>query len=123
MRWLSPLAAAVLLGSAPAHVEVEPAAAARTHVIEMRNFAFSPGRLDLAVGDTVVWVNRDAAPHTATDSAAVWDSGAVKAGGRWSRVVDAAGRFAYRCDYHPSMRGELIVGARTDGAMEGGPRP
>lgn len=123
MRRLSPLAAAVLLGSAPAHVGSKPAAAARTHVIEMRNFVFSPARLELAVGDTVVWVNRDAAPHTATDSVAAWGSGAVKAGRRWSRVVDAPGRFPYLCDYHPSMRGELIVGARVDGTIGGGPRP
>ena len=123
MRWLSPLAAAVLLGSAPAHGGVEPAPPSRTHVIEMRNFVFSPASLEVAVGDTVVWINRDAAPHTATDSAAAWGSGAVKAEGRWSRVVDAPGRFPYLCDYHPSMRGELIVGARGDGTIEGGPRP
>src|SRR5690606_33799554 len=45
------------------------------HVVEMREFKFVPARVEAAVGDTIVWVNKDAVPHTATDSAAAWDSG------------------------------------------------
>lgn len=81
------------------------------HTVEMRNFAFAPARLEAAVGDTVVWINRDAAPHTATDSAAGWNSGEVAAGARWVMVVSEPGRTAYVCEYHPTMRGELVVHA------------
>lgn len=93
-----------------------PAGGAGTHVIEIRNFAFSPARLELSVGDTVLWINRDAPPHTATDSAGQWDSGALESDASWSRVAIEPGRVPYLCDYHPSMRGVLIVRASHHGS-------
>ena len=49
----------------------EPAAAAgpRTHRIEMQNMRFGPVPANIKAGDTIVWVNRDIVPHTATDEA------------------------------------------------------
>jgi len=85
------------------------AAPAAPHTVEIRDFAFVPARLDVAPGDTVVWVNRDAAPHTATDSLGGWDSGELKTEVSWTWVAPAPGRFPYLCAYHPSMRGEVHV--------------
>jgi plastocyanin len=103
------LLAALLMSPAPIRPEPGSAKGMRTHTIEISNFAFSPARLEVAVGDTVVWVNRDAAPHTASDSAGRWASGELQANARWSRVVGKPGRLPYFCEYHPAMRGELIV--------------
>jgi plastocyanin len=107
--WLAMLLAALLMSAAPIRPERGSAEGVRTHTIEISNFAFSPARLEVAVGDTVLWVNRDAAPHTATDSAGRWASGELKASSRWSRVMGKPGRLPYICEYHPPMRGELIV--------------
>lgn len=81
----------------------------RRHVVEMRGFAFAPARVEVARGDTVVWVNRDALPHTATAADAAWDSGEMRAHATWGRVADTAGRYEYICAYHPSMRGTIVV--------------
>ena len=97
----------------------EPPLAATTHTVEIRNFAFHPARLQVAVGDTVVWINRDAAPHTATDSLARWDSGGLGSGDRWTWVAAEAGRFGYLCVYHPSMQGTLEVVGTGTGARGG----
>jgi len=70
-----------------------------------------PARLDVAKGDTVVWINRDAAPHTATDSLGSWDSGELGAGDRWTWIAEEAGRISYLCAYHPSMTGSITVRA------------
>lgn len=92
----------------------EGADRSRTHVVEMRNFEFSPRRVELSVGDTVVWVNRDAAPHAVADSIGRWSSGEVAAGAEWRHVAAAPGSHSYVCAYHPSMRGVLIIRGSDD---------
>lgn len=83
-------------------------AAPQRHVVEMRAFQFDPATLTVAPGDTVVWINRDAVPHTATSEDGAWDSGSIAAGGSWSRVVEGAGAEAYLCTFHPTMRGVIV---------------
>jgi plastocyanin len=36
------------------------------HVVTIHRFKFLPSELEITAGDTVVWENRDSAPHTAT---------------------------------------------------------
>ncbi|HEX7123656.1 MAG TPA: cupredoxin family copper-binding protein [Gemmatimonadaceae bacterium] len=83
--------------------------APRTHVVEMRGFAFVPERVEVAVGDTVVWINRDVVPHTATGKDAEWNSGSIASQQRWSLVPSDTGTFAYICTFHPTMTGTLVV--------------
>ena len=106
------LVAAVPLASAPRAGEEPP----RRVVIEIRAFKFAPPAVRLRPGDTVVWVNRDLVPHTATAADRSWDSGLIKAGGRWSMTVTARTARAYFCRYHPAMKARL----RIDRAAPGG---
>jgi len=46
----------------------------RTHKVTMESMRFHPDDLTVAPGDTVVWVNEDLVPHTATSQAAGFDS-------------------------------------------------
>lgn len=110
---LALLAALLAGGIAPAHAPLpEPAGHITRHVVEMRAFAFAPAKLEVEVGDTVVWLNRDPVPHTASDSLGAWDSGTMAAGARWIWVARAPGRVAYLCALHPAMRAALTVRAR-----------
>lgn len=88
---------------------MEAAQGPRRHVVEMRGFAFAPAQLEVALGDTIVWVNRDALPHTATAIDATWDSGEMRANASWGRVAESAGTEDYICAYHPNMRGAVTV--------------
>lgn len=81
----------------------------RVHVVEVREFEFSPARTRAAVGDTIVWSNLDALPHTATAVDSAWTSPGLDARDRWSWVVTAEGEHEYLCAYHPSMRGVIEV--------------
>jgi plastocyanin len=75
----------------------------------MRGFAFMPARLEIAAGDTVVWVNRDVVPHTASHGGRAWDSGSVGPGARWHLIASDTGTQSYVCAFHPTMRGTLVV--------------
>lgn len=70
--------------------------------------AFKPSRLDVAVGDTVVWTNQDVVPHSAT-AKGTWDTGTLSQGQSGSYVAKAAGEFEYVCTLHPGMKGALVV--------------
>jgi plastocyanin len=83
-----------------------PATEARV-VIE--DFAFSPESLTVAAGTRVTWVNRDTAPHTATDTDKRFNSGALDTGDEFSFVFKDKGDYAYYCALHPQMRGRVTV--------------
>jgi plastocyanin len=75
----------------------------------LTNRAFAPDEVDVAVGDTVTWMNTDAVAHTSTSDASAWDSGVVAPGGRFSRAFQTAGTFEYHCAIHHGMVGTVVV--------------
>ncbi|HWI14344.1 MAG TPA: cupredoxin family copper-binding protein [Burkholderiales bacterium] len=84
-------------------------AAAATHTITMDAMGYSPETLHVKRGDTVVWVNKDPFPHTATAVDRSFDSREIASGKRWSYVAKTAGKHPYGCTFHPTMKATLIV--------------
>ena len=77
------------------------------HEIEIHAFVFTPAAQAARPGDTLVFVNRDAVPHTATANDGSWDTGNIPANGTKAVVVPAKGGGAYRCAIHPTMVGRV----------------
>jgi len=72
--------------------------------------AFHPAALEVQPGDTVVWINRDIVPHTATASGkSGWDTGRLLQGQSGRYVPRKRGEESYACGLHPTMQGRLIV--------------
>jgi len=98
----------VLVGAsfaAAARERAEP----RRHTVTIEGNAFRPDDLTVGRGDTVVWVNRDFYPHTATDTEGRFDSGPIPAGESWALAVEASGELRYVCTFHPTMKATLRV--------------
>jgi plastocyanin len=70
---------------------------------------FIPSTLTVRVGDSIVWLNKDLFPHTATSSAGKFDSQGIAPEQSWTYKAAAKGAFDYVCIYHPTMRGTLQV--------------
>ncbi len=82
----------------------------RTHTIEIHGMAFHPETVVVARGDTVVWINRDIVPHTATAVADPrWNTGQLARDAEGRYVPRRAGVLDYICTLHPTMRATLIV--------------
>ncbi len=79
--------------------------------VQIQDFAFGPGTLTVAVGDTVTWTNSDSAPHTTTSESGAFDSGNLDAGQSFSFTFTTPGTYVYRCDYHREMQGTIVVEA------------
>jgi plastocyanin len=90
--------------------------------------AYDPNPININVGDTVIWTNRDSQPHTVTSGipsegpdgkfdsspnfSPLWNPGQT-----FSHTFTEAGEFPYYCGLHPNMVGTVIV------ASGGGPEP
>lgn len=81
-----------------------------THTITIEGMKFIPETIEVKSGDTVVWVNKDIFPHTATSSDKTsFDSGVIVAGASWQMVLTTKGNFPYICTLHPTMLGAVTV--------------
>ena len=80
-----------------------------THTVTMENMRFAPETLTVTRGDTIVWVNKDPVPHTATSKDGVFDSGTVLAEKSWRWTAREQGEFPYSCTFHPTMTATLKV--------------
>jgi plastocyanin len=80
-----------------------------THTVLMESTRFQPDTLTVKAGDSIVWVNKDFFPHTATSPAAGFDSGRLEVGQSWTYQATKKGEFAYTCTFHPPMKATLRV--------------
>ena len=82
---------------------------AKTAAIEIDNFKFGMASIEVAVGTTVTWTNRDDVPHTVTSSKKVFKSPPLDTGETFSYTFKEAGTFEYYCSVHPHMIGTIVV--------------
>lgn len=82
----------------------------QTITIDIQGFAFSQQELSINVGDTVIWTNKDTAPHNViSTSGSVLQSEDLGNGESYQHTFTEAGTFEYLCTIHPAMTGKIIV--------------
>jgi len=108
--------AATIPAAYAAEVEVNNAPGSSVPGCEETNECFIPSPVNIAIGDTVKWINDDTAAHTTTSGSPSdgpdgnWDSSLVISGSSFSNTFDTAGEYPYFCMVHPWMSGMVIVG-------------
>ena len=100
------LLAAAVPGTMSCAAAVEPPPV--THTVTMEAVSFKPDPLAVKVGDSIVWVNRDPFPHTAT-AAGTFDSREMPPDASWTFRAAAPGEIRYVCAFHPTMKGTIVV--------------
>ena len=85
-----------------------PLAAAAGATVSVANFSFTPASVTVGLAETVTW-SWTGGTHSVVEDAsgAAWC--AVRTSGACARAFPDAGRFAYHCGVHPSMRGVVRV--------------
>jgi len=78
--------------------------------VAMLGYEFQPASITLPLGGFVSWTNFDAEQHTATSfDAGTWSTGVLSGGQSEAVQFLEAGTYAYLCEIHPSMTGEVVV--------------
>ena len=78
------------------------------HVVEITGFKFVPESLTVKAGDTITWINKDIAPHTASADDKSFDTGELKQNESGSITISSDQTITYFCKYHPSMKAKLM---------------
>jgi plastocyanin len=91
---------------APAAAFAQPAG--HEFTVTINNMAYGATPDGAKAGDSVTWVNRDSVPHSVTARDHSFDI-RLNPGQQATMKLNAAGRIAFYCLFHPSMRGSLSV--------------
>jgi plastocyanin len=102
----------LLSSTDPVPAAAKPMTAGNVQVA-IKNYAFAPAALTVAVGTKVTWTNDDTAPHTVTVSSGPvkFSSPSVQKGDTYTFTFTAAGTYSYYCAVHPSMVAKVVVTA------------
>jgi plastocyanin len=94
-----------------------PTVLAASRGVAIADFAFSPRTIEIRVGDTVTWTNRDSVAHSATAQNGSFDTGLLSDGASGSVRFTAAGTYRYICTPHPDMTGTVVVRSASTGIV------
>jgi len=77
--------------------------------VTIEHFAFAPENVAVAAGDTIVFVNKDIVPHTATATDSSWTTGEIAHGASARVTLPAKPGAEFFCKFHPVMKGHLTI--------------
>ena len=76
--------------------------------VTIQGFVFGPGKLSVAPGKAVTWVNTDESPHQVTVTG-LPRSNLLTKGQTHTQTFPAVGVYEYICGLHPAMKGTVEV--------------
>ena len=76
--------------------------------VMIKDFAFQPADLTVAVGTKVVWTQFDSVPHIIFSSGN-FESASLNTGETFQYTFSKPGVYNYNCKIHPSMTGKITV--------------
>lgn len=77
--------------------------------VYIENMEFTPSVITVSLNATVTWINNDGMAHTVTSDTDLFDSGSIADGGTYQHTFATAGTYPYKCSYHSSMTGTVVV--------------
>ena len=89
--------------------KVAPDPTTPSATVSIQGFAFSPATVNIKAGQSVMWTNKDSAPHTATDLGGLFDSGSLATNQSFSFTFHTAGTYTYHCLIHSMMTSATVV--------------
>jgi plastocyanin len=79
------------------------------NTVTIQNTAFNPATLNVQVGTTVTWINKDSVTHRVVSDTGLFSSGDLTTGMSYNYTFNQTGSYPYHCSIHPSMTGTIVV--------------
>ena len=86
-----------------------PQTAGENVTVRIKGMRFEPAVVRVKPGTTVTWIQDDGAPHTVTGNKGELASATMTGGQRFTHTFGAAGSYDYACNFHPMMKGQVVV--------------
>jgi plastocyanin len=109
MRRALLLATALLALPAPAYAQHDHDAQHEGPAVPIYNASFAVPHLSVLAGDTVTWHNASLRAHNVLADDRSFASPRLLMDGMFDHRFDAPGTYAYFCQLHPTMRGDIAV--------------
>jgi len=77
--------------------------------VTIQNYAFIPHTLNVQVGTTVMWTNKDPDIQDVVSDSGIFNSGNLTNGQSYNYTFNQTGRYPYHSSLHPSMKGTIVV--------------
>jgi plastocyanin len=100
----------VVIGLALLALLAAPQAPAANRAVDITRIGFTPNRITVDAGDTVVWTNKDSGQHqVVADQGKFPTSPALQANQTYSYTFTRSGSFGYRDAFNQKERGTVVV--------------
>jgi plastocyanin len=113
LAWAATLVAAVIVvacgGGGKDTRDEDIVVGGMNETITIEDYTYIPGNLQVPVGASVTWVNKDSAVHDAKDDDGAWETENLREDDEGTIVFDEPGVYPYHCSLHPSMKAQITV--------------
>lgn len=79
------------------------------NTVAIQNNAFTPVTLNIQVGTTVTWINRDPHSQEVTSDNGLFNSGNLTNGQSFNYTFNQTGTYPYHSSINASMDGKIVV--------------
>jgi plastocyanin len=80
----------------------------KTYTVEIIQMHFSPAEIEVAKGDTIIFINHDMVVHNVTEADhGNWSSSPIAQGNSWKLIATVSA--SYLCTIHPAMKGKIGI--------------
>lgn len=86
----------------------------KTHIVEIIDYSFNPEYINISMGDTVKWINKDKQTHSVNSYTDLFDSGKLDQNDSYSFKFSGEGTYNYFCIGHPYMKGSVSSTANSN---------
>ena len=107
--WALGLAEGAIFACLALGVRAATADGASPAQIVIQNFRFDPPTLEVPVGTTVTWMNKDEEIHMVTSSHGLFRSPGLEGDQQFAHRFEKPGSYEYGCALHPQMKGTIVV--------------
>ncbi|MBZ2164459.1 cupredoxin domain-containing protein [Methanobacterium spitsbergense] len=94
-------------------VAVSGCTSSQTSIVTIQNSSFNPSTLNVQVGTTVTWINKDTTTHDVVSDTGLFNSGNLTNGMSYNYTFNQTGSFAYHSAIQPSMTGTIVVSTNS----------
>jgi plastocyanin len=97
------------------------ASASASRSVSVGDYFYAPARLEVEVGEKIVWTNNGKVPEGHTVTGDGFDSGVFKEDETYALTLNSPGTYDYICTLHPNMKGSIeVAGRSSSGGSNGG---